>query len=121
MGEILFKEELKLFFEALQRPAFSRREVLDNVQNAITQIAGLWHIGKVAAALSTPESGLRAPISNATGTLYQSEQSAGDDALVVNFQTGEGGSADFYFYPEAEYRWTEEEIPGPKYFAFALD
>jgi len=109
MEETFFREELKLFFETLQRPAYTRREVLDNVQTAIALIAELWHIGKVAAALSTPGSGLREQINNAVGTLYQSSRPAGDDAVLINFRTGEGGNADLYIYPEVGYQWTEEE------------
>lgn len=109
MEETFLREELKLFFETLQSPAYSRREVLDNVQKAIALLAGPWHIGKVEAALSTPKSGLRAQIDNVTGTLYQSNQPVGGDAIFIDFRTGEGGNADFSIYPEAGYQWTENE------------
>ncbi len=109
MEETHLKEELKLFFETLQSPAHTRREVLDNVQKAIALIAEPWHIGRVAATLSAPESGLRAQISNMEGTLYQGNRPPGDDTLSINFRTGEGGTADIIFYAEEGYQWTEEE------------
>lgn len=109
MEETHLKEELKLFFETLQSPAHTRREVLDNVQKAIALIAEQWHVGRVAAALSAPESGFRAQISNMEGTLYQSNRPTGDDTVSINFRTGEGGTADIIFYAEEGYQWTEEE------------
>ena len=109
MEETYLKEELKLFFEILQSPVYSRKAVLDNVQKAIALIAEQWHIGRVAATLSVPESGLRAQINNEVGTLYQSDRPTGDDALLIHFQTGEGGAADIYVYPEDGYQWTAEE------------
>ena len=109
MEETYLKEELKLFFETLQSPVYSRKAVLDNVQKAIALIAEQWHIGRVAATLSAPESGLRAQINNAVGTLYQSDRPTGDDALLIHFQTGEGGAAEIYVYPEDGYQWTAEE------------
>ena len=110
MGSLFCDDKVKSFFEIMQRSVCSQEELVECSKQALACIAGNLHIGKVTSRLSVPRTKLRAPIDNLISTLYQGNGASSEEPTVVEFRTGDGGTAAFQFFPLEGYAWDADEL-----------
>lgn len=109
MTESLLGDKMIVFFERLQKPVCSREELLENVRKALEGIAEQMQIGKVTLSFSAPRSLLREQIDNDTVVLFQNRESVCEEAVTLEYRTGEGGIATLSFFSVNDSCWPEEE------------
>lgn len=111
MGRLFSGKEVEQFFEILHRPVCSQEEQAEAAGKAISCIAEELKIGRVTVNLTLPQSKLRAQVDNFTCVLYQAEAvTAEEEAVAMNFKTGDGGTVVFAFYAVRGHVWDEEEL-----------
>jgi GGDEF domain-containing protein len=101
--------EMKQFFNMIQKPIRTSEELLVNVRQAISYLEGILKIGKVLIELSVPKTRLRAQILNFIGILYERAGINEENPIMQNYRTGDGGQVVITIYSVSDYIWTEEE------------
>lgn len=107
---IFCSNEIKQFFELMQKPIRTSEELSVNVRLAITCLEGSLEIGKVLLELSAPKTKLRVQTQNFTRILYERADVNVANPITHTFQTGDGGQVVITLYSVAGHIWSEEEL-----------
>ncbi len=108
MGGFLYGENAIEFYKLMQKPVRSQEELTENVRMAVDVVAEGMHIAKVAVRISVAGSGALGQADDVR-VLYQGTPEVQEKPLLMQFQTGDGGSICVELYACAGYTWNEEE------------
>ncbi|MBR3824311.1 MAG: GGDEF domain-containing protein [Lachnospiraceae bacterium] len=110
MATMFCSNEMKQFFEMIQKPVRTSEELLVNVRLAIAYLEESLEIGKVLLEFSAPKTKLRAQTQNFTGILYERDDVNVANPITHTFGTVDGGQVVITLYSIAGHIWSEEEL-----------
>ena len=98
MATMFCSNEMKQFFEMIQKPVRTSEELLVNVRLAIAYLEESLEIGKVLLEFSAPKTKLRAQTQNFTGILYERDDVNVANPITHTFGTVDGGQVVITLY-----------------------